>query len=183
MINFDLKYLLERAKALKMDRYGYFSRNLSQISAPKSSRIQSKQMGFRDTVDINTDGRIQLDMLLHIQGSHKLTSYRLNNVSFTFLSEQKEDVHHSEIFKLHNQSMDSRKRLATYCLKDAELPLKLMEKLCCLYNHSEMARVTGVPINFLLKRGQQIKVVSQLLRKAKSKGFIMPHERINGSTT
>lgn len=30
-----------------------------------------------------------------------------------------------------------------------------------------MARVTGVPINYLLSRGQQIKVMSQLLRKAK----------------
>jgi DNA polymerase delta subunit 1 len=64
--------------------------------------------------------------------------------------------------------------LAIYCLKDAELPLKLMEKLCCLYNYSEMARVTGVPMNFLLNRGQQIKVVSQLLRKSKEKGFILP---------
>jgi DNA polymerase delta subunit 1 len=49
-----------------------------------------------------------------------------------------------------------------------------MEKLCCLYNYSEMARVTGVPINFLLTRGQQIKVVSQLLRKARKKNYIMP---------
>jgi len=64
--------------------------------------------------------------------------------------------------------------LAIYCLKDAELPLKLMEKLCCLYNYSEMARVTGIPLNFLLNRGQQIKVVSQLLRKSKEKGFILP---------
>lgn len=37
-----------------------------------------------------------------------------------------------------------------------------------------MARVTGVPMNFLLNRGQQIKVVSQLLRKAKEKLFILP---------
>jgi len=37
-----------------------------------------------------------------------------------------------------------------------------------------MARVTGVPVNFLLNRGQQIKVVSQLLRKAKQKNFILP---------
>ena len=37
-----------------------------------------------------------------------------------------------------------------------------------------MARVTGVPINFLFFRGQQIKVVSQLLRKAKLQGYIMP---------
>ena len=35
----------------------------------------------------------------------------------------------------------------------------------CLINYIEMARVTGVPLNYLLTRGQQIKVVSQLLRK------------------
>ena len=34
----------------------------------------------------------------------------------------------------------------------------------CLINYIEMARVTGVPLSYLLSRGQQIKVVSQLLR-------------------
>lgn len=79
--------------------------------------------------------------------------------------------------------MDGRRRLAIYCLKDAELPLKLMEKLCCLYNYSEMARVTGVPINFLLTRGQQIKVVSQILRKARKRNFIMPTEKVKGNAS
>jgi len=44
-----------------------------------------------------------------------------------------------------------------------------------------MARVTGVPINYLLNRGQQIKVVSQLLRKARDKNFILPTNRSKGS--
>jgi len=43
--------------------------------------------------------------------------------------------------------------MAVYCLKDAFLPLKLMEKLMCIYNHTEMARVTGVPMNYLYTRG------------------------------
>ena len=37
-----------------------------------------------------------------------------------------------------------------------------------------MARVTGVPINFLFKRGQQIKVISQLLRKIKNLDLVIP---------
>lgn len=52
-----------------------------------------------------------------------------------------------------------------YCLKDAYLPLRLLNKLMCIVNYMEMARVTGVPLGCLLTRGQQIKVVSQLLRK------------------
>jgi DNA polymerase delta subunit 1 len=45
-----------------------------------------------------------------------------------------------------------------------------------------MARVTGVPLNFLLNRGQQIKVISQLLRKAKDKNFILPTNRSKGNS-
>ncbi|RWS18535.1 DNA polymerase-like protein, partial [Leptotrombidium deliense] len=40
-----------------------------------------------------------------------------------------------------------------------------------------MARVTGVPINYLLTRGQQVKVTSQLLKYAKEYNFILPNIR------
>lgn len=49
-----------------------------------------------------------------------------------------------------------------------------MEKLMCLFNMTEMARVTGVPIIFLFTRGQQIKVMSQLLRKARNFDLVCP---------
>jgi DNA polymerase delta subunit 1 len=54
-----------------------------------------------------------------------------------------------------------------------------MHKLLFLINYTEMARVTGVPIMYLLERGQSIKVISQLLRKAKQKGMIVPVMRKN----
>lgn len=56
-----------------------------------------------------------------------------------------------------------------------------MEKLSCLENYTEMARVTGVPFNFLLTRGQQIKFVSQLFRKALEQKLVIPHIQANGS--
>ena len=65
---------------------------------------------------------------------------------------------------MQNGNEQSRRRLAIYCMKDAILPLRLLDKLMCLINYIEMARVTGVPLTYLLSRGQQIKVVSQLLR-------------------
>ena len=66
---------------------------------------------------------------------------------------------------LQNGNDQTRRRLAIYCMKDAVLPLRLLDKLMCVINYMEMARVTGVPLGYLLSRGQQIKVVSQLLRK------------------
>ena len=57
-------------------------------------------------------------------------------------------------------------------MKDAMLPLRLMERLMCIINYMEMARVTGVPLNYLLTRGQEIKVVSQLLRQVRLYGTV-----------
>ncbi|OWR45213.1 DNA polymerase delta catalytic subunit [Danaus plexippus plexippus] len=49
------------------------------------------------------------------------------------------------------------------------------------FDFLEMARVTGVPLLCLLTRGQQIKVVSQLLRKSKGAGYLMPAYHSQGS--
>lgn len=109
-----------------------------------------------------------------MQREHKLRSYTLNAVCAQFLGEQKEDVHHSVITELQNGTPESRRRLAVYCLKDAYLPQRLLDKLMCLVNYIEMSRVTGVPFNFLLSRGQSIKVLSQLYRKANEEGYLVP---------
>ena len=51
----------------------------------------------------------------------------------------------------------------------------------CFVNYTEMARVTGVPFNFLLARGQSIKVISQLLRRAKHEGYLVPSLKGEGT--
>lgn len=48
-------------------------------------------------------------------------------------------------------------------MQDAYLPQRLLDKLMLIYNYVEMARVTGVPISFLLARGQSIKVISKFV--------------------
>jgi len=48
-------------------------------------------------------------------------------------------------------------------------------------NYTEMARVTGVPFNYLLSRGQQIKVISQLFRSAGEAGYIIPAMKSEGT--
>ncbi|CAE8624823.1 unnamed protein product, partial [Polarella glacialis] len=170
IIGFDLPYLVDRAEALKISwDFCKLGRLTNERCRKRINNVQG-----RDVVDINIDGRVQFDMMVVIMKEQKLSSYSLNAVSAEFLGEQKEDVHHSMIGGLFLQSAETRRRLAVYCLKDAYLPMRLMEKLLCMYNYVEMARVTGTPINFLLNRGQMIKVQSQLLRKAREHGFVMP---------
>jgi DNA polymerase delta subunit 1 len=84
------------------------------------------------------------------------------------------------ITELYNGDSNSRRRLAVYCLKDAYLPQRLLDKLMCLVNYTEMARVTGVPFNFLLSRGQQVRFLSQLFRKALEQNLVIPDEAHSG---
>ncbi|KAJ5166024.1 DNA polymerase delta catalytic subunit [Penicillium capsulatum] len=175
--NFDFPYLLDRAKHLKCTDFPYWTRLTSMKTEAKEANFSSKQMGNRETKATNTNGRIQLDLLQLVQRDHHLRSYTLNSVSYEFLGEQKEDVHHTMITELFNGTPDSRRRLAVYCLKDAYLPQRLMDKLMCLVNYTEMARVTGVPFNFLLSRGQQVKFISQLFRKALEQQLVIPNAK------
>jgi len=172
--NFDLPYLLNRAKALSVKHFNFLGRVVNTPSVIKETVLQSKQMGKRENKSINIEGRVVFDLLLILIRDYKLRSYTLNAVSFHFLGEQKEDVHHSVISDLQHGNSQTRRRLAVYCLKDAYLPLRLLDKLMCVINYMEMARVTGVPLSYLQTRGQQIKVVSQLLRRAMEQDLILP---------
>ena len=60
-------------------------------------------------------------------------------------------------------------------LQDAYLPQRLLDKLMYMYNYIEMARVTGVPMSYLLTRGQSIKVFSQILRKCRQRNLLVPN--------
>ena len=148
--NFDFPYLLDRAKFLKVAKFPYWSRLTHMMSQAKDTNLSSKQMGNRDTKATNTNGRLQLDLLQLVQRDHQLRSYTLNSVCSHFLNEQKEDVHYTMITELYNGTSESRRRLAVYCLKDAYLPQRLLDKLMCLVNYTEMARVTGVPVQLSL---------------------------------
>ena len=178
--NFDFPYIIERADKLGVNVVS-LGRIKNQKTTAKSTRFSSKAYGTRDSKEINLTGRLQMDMLQVMQRDHKLRSYSLNSVCAHFLDEQKEDVHHSIITDLQNGNEETRRRLAVYCLKDAYLPQRLMDKLMCLFNYMEMARVTGVPFNYLLTRGQQVKVISQLYRKSKSEGLLVPALKVEGN--
>ncbi|PAN41584.1 hypothetical protein PAHAL_8G054900 [Panicum hallii] len=178
---FDLPYLIERAEVLKIAEFPFLGRIRNSRVRVRDTTFSSRQYGVRESKDVTIEGRVQFDLLQAMQRDYKLSSYSLNSVSAHFLGEQKEDVHHSIISDLQNGNSETRRRLAVYCLKDAYLPQRLLDKLMYIYNYVEMARVTGVPISFLLSRGQSIKVLSQLLRKAKQKNLVIPNIKGQGS--
>eukprot|EP00004_Rigifila_ramosa_P023332 TRINITY_DN6539_c0_g1_i1.p1 TRINITY_DN6539_c0_g1~~TRINITY_DN6539_c0_g1_i1.p1 ORF type:complete len:1108 (+),score=265.50 TRINITY_DN6539_c0_g1_i1:22-3324(+) len=181
IVNFDIPYLMNRAAHLKISQFPFLGRIKQTRSVIRDTKFSSKAYGTRENKSINLDGRVQFDVLQAIQRDYKLRSYSLNAVSANFLGEQKEDVHHSIIADLFRGSAQTRRRLATYCLKDAYLPQRLLDKLMLFINYMEMARVTGVPMGYLLTRGQQIRVISQLYRKCLTEDYVIPTNKFNGN--
>lgn len=187
--NFDIPYLLDRAETLAKEsshkksvlaNFAQWGRIRNAKAKMRDTTFQSAAYGKRNNVETTIDGRVIFDMLPYMQRNHKLSSYSLNAVCAEYLGQQKEDVHHSIISDLQNGSDEDRHRLAVYCLKDALLPQRLMDKLSVLVNYIEMARVTGVPVSFLISRGQQIKVFSMILRKCRGEKLLVPTLKKSG---
>lgn len=171
--DFDFPYLINRANHLKVSSFPYLGR-LKNVSTVVKETVNQTKFGRRTFVTMNFEGRILYDMLTVMKRDFKLRSYTLNNVSKEILNEQKEDVHYSIITDLQNGDEQTRRRLAVYCVKDADLPLRLMYHVKSFTNDIEMARVTGVPLTSLLSKGEQVKVVAQLLRHAREANYFMP---------
>lgn len=151
------------------------ARSLASPMTIAVSHLQSKQMGKRDTYEINCPGRISMDILPNIIHNYKLRSYTLNSVCARFLNEQKDDVHYSMITPLFMQDEYGRRRITLYCIKDCKLPLKLMERLMILVNTIELCRVSGLCGSLLLYSGQQIRILSLLYRFSAAESYLIPY--------
>lgn len=175
--SFDWPYLTDRATHLKCKEFCELGRYKGEYSEAKEVTKNIKVLGTREGREVEIPGVLNYDMLISIQTDYKLRSYTLNAVSAKFLGDQKEDVHYSMISTLQKGTPQDRHRLAIYCVKDAYLPLQLMNKLLSIFTSIELSRVCHVPLNYLLNRGQQIRVFSQLMNKANQRGMIIPAVR------
>jgi len=86
----------------------------------------------------------------------------------------KDDVEPHELFDLHaNGGPAGRARIAKYCIQDCDLVLTLMAKLDTIVNARGMADVCKVPMEYVLRRGQGIKIFSAVLYYASQRDQIL----------
>jgi len=86
----------------------------------------------------------------------------------------KDDVTPKDIFEMTNGSDDDRAVIAKYCIQDCNLVHYLMNKVDIITGFVEMANICSVPMNFLVMRGQGIKLTSYIAKKCREKGTLMP---------
>ena len=86
----------------------------------------------------------------------------------------KDDVSPQEIFNLANGSDYDRWTVGKYCLGDCDNVIALLLKIDLITGYVEMANLCSVPLNYLLQRGQGIKLQSYLSKKCGEKNTLMP---------
>jgi len=131
---------------------------------------------------------------IHIEVSSFTSDYYMDGKKFTVLAIEEKDGykvlliadHHAEIIdktkKLRwGMAKDDvspqdveRAVVAKYCIQDCNLVHHLMRKIDVLTEYMEMANLCSVPINFLVFRGQGIKLTSFVAKKCMEKGYLMP---------
>ena len=192
IFGFDLEYLYKRADVNGcLEEFSQLGRIKEQLSELTIKKLSSSALGDNLLKLLPMPGRFIFDLFHEVKREHKLESYKLDFVSNHFLGDRKIDMSPKEMFKRFvTEDPHELMEVAEYCIKDTELPHRLVDKLCNLLNLLEMAKITWVPINYLVERGQQIKVFSQICRKAREKGFMVPtiqygkvaHEQYEGAT-
>ena len=182
IFGFDLDFIMKRIMVLSDVPVAacMWTRLKDHSVSLVEKKLASNALGTNNLKMVPMVGRYTFDLFQDIKREHKLESYSLNNVSLHFLKDQKNYMPVREIFSRYREGdPDKLGEVAAYCLKDTELPLKLMKKLCTIENLIEMAKATWVPLSFLSERGQQIKVFSQMARKARELEFMIPTIQVN----
>ena len=173
---FDMEYIYQRAQLVKCN-FDFF--NLGKLKNRECEmvykKLSSSALGDNELKLLPMPGRFVFDLFQEVKKGYKLDSYKLDAVSKEYLGDQKIDMPAKEMFKRYREEDPVKLReVAEYCIKDTLLPHRLLTKLCTLVNLLEMAKATWVPLTFLCERGQQIKVFSQLCKKAREMGFMVP---------
>ena len=96
----------------------------------------------------------------------------------------KDDVEPHELFRLHAHGGPAgRARIAKYCIQDCDLVLTLMAKLDTIVNARGMADVCKVPMEYVLRRGQGIKIFSAVVYYASQRDQILRVQQASDTDT
>lgn len=176
IFGFDMEYIMKRAKKVGCSRKFYKISKLKDYACKMVyKKLSSSALGDNDLKLLPIPGRFVFDLFHEVKKGYKLDSYKLDNVSKLYLGDQKIDMPAKEMFaRFVEEDPVKLREVAEYCIKDTLLPHRLLSKLCTLINLLEMAKATWVPLTYLVERGQQIKVFSQLTKKAREMGYLVP---------
>jgi DNA polymerase delta subunit 1 len=173
---FDIPYILDRAKILGLDDFLYMSKLKTRRIYKWQQQFESAQSGVRVTTQYNSPGIVFFDLFNFIKKTMTLQSYTLNFVAEKLLNgEKKEDMHYGDLAPFFSESSAKRAVIASYCLQDTVLVSKLIFFQKMLVNNIQFSRICGVLLNHSFEKGVSFKILRKILEYTKKCGFVIPN--------
>lgn len=146
---FDIPQILQRAQALRMPElsWGRYPGGLSQYN----NRFWW------------TEGRIIIDAWWAVKRILKPKQETLNAVSKFLLGEEKHDV---DPKKMDEEWEKDKEKVMKYCVQDAILSMKILEKIAILQRSMDLATVSKLPLDDIVNGTTSQFVDSILIREA-----------------
>ena len=141
-------------------------------------------MGQNELFRFDMSGRCVFDLYLHCKNNMKMGSYSLNNVAKKFVGDQKIDLPYEEMFRLYKTGNPKDKAtVAEYCSKDCDLVLRIIKNAGIFTDNIEHSRVTYTLLTWLVTRGQQCRVYSQIGRFCERRKVALNHRFVKPPVT
>jgi|Deesub1362A_J573_1020465.scaffolds.fasta_scaffold00146_16 DNA polymerase I len=163
--DFDIPYILDRMKYL---RKKYREDIHFRIGRDSTKDTLHRRFGYMTTV--NVVGRVIADGLHMVRRDYALKQYTLREVAKELLDIEKLDLPPEDMEKAWNDS-ERLKEFTDYCLRDAELAMKIV--LGLIDKYFALSRVSGILPQDVIERGQTVMVERLLLRAFMEDGRVM----------
>tara|TARA_X000001036_G_scaffold324387_2_gene302933 strand:- start:1721 stop:4789 length:3069 start_codon:yes stop_codon:yes gene_type:complete len=172
---FDDEYLFKRLVKYNLENLLEDAGRIINIEGSmKDQSLVSSAYGTNFFRIMDIPGIYKVDLYVWFKKETKLESYKLDRVAEHFLGENKIDLLPVDLFFKMNIDKDKMAECVKYCVQDTLLPLRLTHKRMIFINLIGMANITRVPIEWLITRGQQIKVFSQITYETRQAGVLVP---------
>lgn len=163
---YDLEYIYDTARELfpskeERDQVLGWSRDLSPLS----------KRGYRNW---KLHGRIIADAWWNMKRELRPKVETLNYVSQILFGEGKEEVDPLKIEELWEKE---REKVISYCIKDSELALRILDYTDVLRKYLDIANVAKLPLEDALNGTTSILIDSILIREADRRGIGVPCTR------
>ena len=168
---FDCEYMFKRAEMNGCDDFFYLDRLVVSKTRGEKKELSSSALGSNELFIMSMLGRCNLDIYHWVKAREKLESYKLDSVCEHFLGERKIEMDYKELFKLAQGTPEDIAKVSLYCIQDCALLVSLILRLMILSANVEMSRVCFTPMEALVTRGQQFKVMNQLVHYGHREGL------------
>ncbi|KAG0017772.1 DNA-directed DNA polymerase delta [Podila clonocystis] len=172
IFGFDIGYIISRLKLRLLPLP-----NLSSIPGGTTTTHKvnwsSSAYGTNVYDRVQISGLVFVDLMLFFKRM-KLDKYSLDFVSRTFLGKGKMDMTPEEMWMyFRDRDPDGLLRVAGYCIHDSVLTLDLFDKFFIWTDVCEMSSAMRCSIEDIYTRGEQLKVLNQVIYKCSERGMVL----------